>query len=332
MKVLILGGTRYLGRLLAWRLVAQGHRVTVFHRGTRTPPFADRVETLLGDRAVGALPALLKGRAFDATVDFSAYAPEDVEPLLDTVVRAALGHYVFISTGQVYLVREGCPRPAKESDYDGAVMPRPTREADGAQWDYGAGKRRCEDLVLRDRVRATRVRLPMVLGAGDNDRRLESYLWRLLDGGELLLPDGGDAPMRHVYCEDVARALAAMLGDARTYGQAYNLAQDETPTLRAVVEHLAWRVGATPTLVPAPMATMEAAGLAVRGVSPLSTRWMSDLDPSRAKAELGFAHTPLWEYLGRVTAAFLSATPGDRPEGYAGRAAEVALARRLRDG
>ena len=91
MKVLILGGTRFMGHLLAWRLVAGGHRVTLFHRGTRTPPFADRVETLLGDRATGVLPSRLKGRAFDATVDFGALDKDSVEVSEDrTTIRLRL--------------------------------------------------------------------------------------------------------------------------------------------------------------------------------------------------------------------------------------------------
>lgn len=334
MRVLILGGTRFVGHLLAWRLVAGGHRVTLFHRGTRTPPFAERVETLLGDRATGVLPSLLKGREFDATVDFGAYVPSDIEPLVGTTQRDALGHYVLISTGQVYLVREGCPRPAKESDYDGPLMARPEDENEGSQWDYGAGKRACEDLLIAEKVRATSVRIPMVNGARDHHRRMESYLWRLLDGGEVLVPDGGDAPTRHVYSEDVARAVAAMLGDERTYGRAYNLAQRETPTVRALVEGMAERVGASPKLVSVATERVEAAGLSVRELSPFSQRrWMSFLDPSRAEAELGFAHTPLWQYVDRVVSAFLAHPPSDRPEGYEKRRTEVELAREvLRDG
>jgi len=333
MKVLILGGTRFMGHLLAWRLVAGGHRVTMFHRGSRTPPFADRVETLIGDRSTGVLPSLLKGREFDATVDFGAYTPSDVEPLVGTTLRDALGHYVMISTGQVYLVREGCPKPARETDYDGPVMARPTDDTDGPQWDYGYGKRQCEDVVSADKVRATRVRIPVVNGPKDNQRRMESYLWRLVDGAEVLLPDGGETPMRHVYSEDVARAVAAMLGDERTYGQAYNLVQDETPTLRELLEGMAERVGAKPTLVGVTTEQVMAAGLVMREVAPCAERGMCFMDGAKAKAELGFQPTPLWQYVDRVVAAFLAHPADDRPEGYEHRTREAELARRvLRDG
>jgi nucleoside-diphosphate-sugar epimerase len=151
---------------------------------------------------------------------------------IQVAVGDALGHYVMISTGQVYLVREGCPKPAREADYDGPVMARPDHDTDGPQWDYGSGKRQCEDLVCADRMGATRVRIPVVNGPRDNQRRMESYLWRLVDGAEVLLPDGGETPMRHVYSEDVARAVAAMLGDARTHGQARVIAGHGVPRPR----------------------------------------------------------------------------------------------------
>ena len=324
MRVLLLGGTRFVGRLLAWRLVAQGHHVTLFHRGTRVVPFADRVETLLGDRAAGALRTLLAHRSFDATVDFGAYVPGDLELPWNN-----LGHYVLVSTGQVYLVREGCPVPSRETDYDGTCIPRPDDPADAAEWEYGVGKRGCEDLLVREGVRATRVRIPMVNGVGDPHRRVEGYLWRLLDGAPLLLPDGGDAPMRHVYAEDVACALSTMLGDPRTFGEAFNVAQDETPTLRELLTWLARRVGAPAHFVDVSSERIRAAGFAMKPLSTFSQKWMSFVDPAKAKTVLGFAHTPLEAYLDRIVASFLANAGGERPEGYATRAREIDFARKV---
>ncbi len=324
MKVLVLGGTRFMGRLLAWRLVAQGHEVTLFHRGTRAVPFAERVETLVGDRSTGVLPSLLEGRRFDATVDFSAFTPGDL-----ALPWEALGHYVLISTGQVYLVREACPQPSRETDYDGPCMPRPADPADASQWEYGIGKRGCEDLLLREGVRATRVRIPMVNGIGDPNARIEGYLWRLLDGGPVLLPDGGDTPTRHIWAEDVAVAVAALLGDRRTEGEAYNLAQDETPTLRELLYMLAERVGVTPRLVEVPSARLRAEGFAMRSLSNFSQAWMSFIDPAKAREALDFVPTALPSYLDRMVSAFLATAGAERPEGYVGRAREIAFARAL---
>lgn len=331
MHVLVIGGNRFVGRLLVWRLLAAGHRATVLNRGSRPDPFGDRVDRLVGDRAGPDLERLLDGRTFDAAVDLAAYTGEDglrAAALLD----GRVGHYVMISTGQVYLVREGCPRPAQEAareeDYDGPVMARPEDPADQGDWEYGIGKRACEDALAAAARRgfpATRVRIPMVNGPLDHFRRIEGYLWRLVDGGPVLLPEGGGHRVRHVDGGEVARFLCRILGREHTFGRAFNLAQHETPTLAELVESLRALVGSRAELVAVPRETIRAAGLRLADVSPFDDPWMSFLDPARARDELGFHHAPVSRTLAEITACFLARTPADRPAGYARRALELPL-------
>jgi nucleoside-diphosphate-sugar epimerase len=329
--VLVVGGNRFVGYELAWRLLAGGHRLTLFNRGSRPDPFGDRVERLRGDRTQGDFGRLLGERRFDAVVDFAVFRGEEAAEAVGAL-RDRAGHYVMISTGQVYLVREPRPSPAREVDYDGSLMAEPPAGKEREEWDYGMGKRAAEDVLAeawaRDRFPSTRLRLPMVNGERDYYRRLESYLWRLLDGGPIILPDGGERPIRHVYGAAVARAIATMLGRADTFGEAYNLAQDETPTLREMLTITAELLGAPLRFVPLLAPDIQAAGLDVAAVSPFSGRWMSFLDPRRAKAELGFRHEPLREYLGRIVAAFLAAPPAAPPPSLARREDERALAER----
>jgi len=338
LSVLVLGGTRFMGYHLVWRLLAGGHRVTLLNRGRTPDPFADRVTRLHGERA--AIASLVKGLRFDAAVDFIAYTGADAAAAVEAL--ADVGHYILISTGQVYLVREGCPRPAGEGDYDGPLLPAPEGAADRAEWDYGMGKRAAED-VLRTACRArafpgTVLRIPVVNGERDQSRRLEGYLWRLLDGGPLLLPqvaaaDGTPAVLRHVYCHDVVRAIDAMLTGEDTLGQAYNLCQQEAPTLLELVTLLAEGMGARPRLVEAGEEQLLDAGLEVRAVSPFSSRWISHLDPTRAMADLDFRPTPLRQALASIVASFLAHLPPAPPESYAaGRARETALAAALMKG
>jgi nucleoside-diphosphate-sugar epimerase len=235
-----------------------------------------------------------------------------------------------VSTGQVYLVRAPRPSPAREADYDGPLMAAPTSAKEKEERDYGMGKRAAEDVLVRawesSRFPSTRLRLPMVNGERDYHRRLEGYLWRLVDGGPLVLPDGGERPTRHVYGTAVARAIAGLLGRRDTFGEAYNLAQDETPSVREILAIAGELLGATPRFVPVPARAIEAAGLDVVAVSPFSGSWMSFLDPARAKAELGFRHEPLREYLGRIVAAFIAQPPASPPAALERRAEETALA------
>jgi nucleoside-diphosphate-sugar epimerase len=166
----------------------------------------------------------------------------------------------------------------------------------------------------------------MVNGERDHFRRLERYLWRMLDGGPVLLPGGGDRATRHVYSGSVVRAVVAILGRSQAHGQAYNLAQDETPTLAELLALTAERLGAPPRLVDVPVAAVRSAGLDPLLLSPFSGSWMSFLDPSRAKAELGFRHEPLGSYLDKIVTAFLAHPRPDPPPGYEQRAAELGLA------
>jgi nucleoside-diphosphate-sugar epimerase len=298
--------------------------VTVFNRGRLADPFGDRVERLRGDRTTDEFDRALSGRRFDAAVDFAGFEAADVERAV-RVLEGRVGHYVFVSTGQVYLVRDPRPSPAREDDYEGPLLAEPPPgHPDHGDWAYGMGKRACEDVLAAAFARAgfpsTRLRIPMVNGERDYHRRL-------LDGGPVLVPDGGVHRVRHVYSRDVARAVAGLLGERRTFGQAYNLCQEEMPPLVEVLETVAHLLGAPSRLRPIPRAAIEAAGLDPVRVSPFSGRWMSFLDPGRARAELGFAPTPLPTYLAAIVASFLAHPPSAPPEAYSSRGRERELAR-----
>jgi nucleoside-diphosphate-sugar epimerase len=330
-KVLVIGGNRFMGRELAWRLLAGGHQVTLFNRGTLADPFGPRVERLHGDRSTGDFARLLGGREFDGVVDFAAFTAADTRSARE-VLLGRVGHYVMISTGQVYLVRAGCPSLAREGDYAGPLLPEPPEgHPDRADWEYGVGKRGAEDVLAQawalDRFPSTRLRIPMVNGERDHLRRIEGYLWRLLDGSPLLVPDTGRR-LRHVYAGEVVRLIVTLLTRNAPRGLAYNVCQEETPTLPQFLELLAGILGAPLRTVLVAPTQVEAAGLDLRATSPFSSRWMSLLDPVRARGELGFQHRPLRAYLETIVACFLAHPPAEPPPGYAQRGRELELAAR----
>lgn len=330
MNVLVIGGNRFLGRGLVWQLLCGGHRVTLVNRGRLADPFGDRVERIHVDRSSDAFDRALAGRTFDRAVDFAGFTADDAVRSV-RVLGGRVGHYVFVSTGQVYLVREGCPVPSREADYDGPTMAAPPWPADHDDWAYGIGKRGAEDVLAgAAALPSTRLRIPMVNGELDYQRRIESYLWRLLDGGPLMVARAG-ALRRPVYGGAVVRAIGKLLESPPAPGQAFNLAQPESLTVRALIERIAARAGARPEIVECSAEAIEAAGLSVRDASPFSSTWSSLLDPSRAVAELGFEHPPLDAYLDATIASLLATWPPAPPPGYAQRDRELALISR-RDG
>ncbi|HEU4732304.1 MAG TPA: NAD-dependent epimerase/dehydratase family protein, partial [Kofleriaceae bacterium] len=235
MRVLVIGGNRFMGRGLVWRLLCGGHRVTVVNRGNLPDPFGDRIERLRADRSTDAFDRAIGRRTFDAAVDFAGFTADDTARAV-RVLSGRVGHYVFISTGQVYLVREGCPQPSREDDYAGPVMAAPPSPADREDWAYGIGKRGAEDvLAAASGLPSTRLRLPMVNGEHDPRRRIEGYVRRILDRGPLIVPRA-DAIARHVHSGAVIRAIASILEEPPPLGLVYNLAQPEQLTVRALLE------------------------------------------------------------------------------------------------
>lgn len=329
---LIIGGTRFMGYLVVSKLLAAGEQVTILNRGKRPDPFGERVERLHADRTTPDFGNLLKGRDFDAVIDFSAYTARDTQSAVDAL-QSRTGHYIFISSGAVYMVQEGatlpCTSPWNESQFTGTLSDPPTSPEDLANWEYGAGKLNAEAILAHawaeTRFPITCLRLPIVNGIRDPDRRLESYLWRIADEGPVLLPDGGTTLTRHVYCEDVAQAIVGLRGQSQAFGEAFNISQDEEPSVAELVQILTDLLNAPNRSQPITTAQLVQAGLSPRKISPFSGKWSSRLDPTRAQTVLGFRHQPLVRYLTEMVDAWLSAPPVTPPTSYLQRQQELSL-------
>ena len=330
-RILLVGGSGFMGRHASRALATAGHHVTVLARHAQP---GDGVAFVTCDRSdTAALARALEGLHFDLTVDFLAWDAADVERLLK-VPHAALGRYVMISTGQVYLIARGSEPPYREDAADADLIDAPAEGSrDRAGWDYGVGKRRAEKVLLALRgthgVRAMALRLPIVQGAGDGSLRLWAWIERMLDGGPILVPDAGTRLTRHLWAGDVARATAWLAEHDAPRQAFYNLAQPETLPLRELLDRIAHAAGLTPTFVDVSWEELRAAGFD-EDMAPYSGRWASRLDPTRAAEEWGFATTRVGEYLPQVVRWHLEHRPSASHAGYASRAREREFARGAR--
>lgn len=329
MNILIIGGTRNLGHFLALALLNAGHRVTIFNRGRTRDQLPESVERLRGDRTQpDQIAAALGRRTFDAVVDTTLYKEEDAHAII-RLLRDRTGHYIFLSSGQVYLVLEGARRPFTEDSYPGLLMPAPVENTFSyEEWQYGMDKRRCEDALRaaweREKFPYTALRLPMVNSERDHFFRLYNYILRLDDGGGIIAPSTPNYPLRHVYAGDVVQAMMRAIERGKGEGKVYNISQEETLTLDDFIGLLASIMGVETQIIRVPRARLQADGL-LPDCSPFSERWMSELDNARSKTDLGMVYTPVETYLSAIVAHY-RAYPPPIPSSYRRRKVELSIA------
>jgi 2'-hydroxyisoflavone reductase len=199
LRILILGGTGFIGPHFLREAQARGHTVTLFNRGKRQETPTPGVETLIGDRD-GQLEAL-KGRDWDVVIDNSGYVPRHVR-LTTQLLRERVRHYLFISTISVYA---DLSVPGVDEDAPLKKLTDPTVEkVDGET--YGGLKALCEAVVLEDFAgRNTIVRPTYIVGPGDHTDRFTYWPWRVSQGGTMLAPGTAPDPIQYIDVRDLAR-------------------------------------------------------------------------------------------------------------------------------
>jgi nucleoside-diphosphate-sugar epimerase len=329
MKALIIGGTRNLGPQIVGALLDEGYDVAVLNRGQTPGELPPSVERLRADRSrPDQLAAALGKREFDLVVDTTLYSGADAIPTVE-LLRDRVGRYIFLSTGQVYLVMEFAERPFLEDAYDGPLMARPPEDhpADVKNWLYGVEKREAEDVLFlahdNSRFPFTTLRLPMINSKRDHYDRIYGYLLRFFDGGPILLPEDNLA-LRHVYAADVVSAIMRAAKSPQAVGRAYNISQEETLSIDEFLRLLSELTDAPLRPVRVPRAQLDAHGL-LPACSPFSDAWMSELDNARSERELGMRYTPVREYLARLVEHYAT-QPRRDVEGYRRRELELRIA------
>jgi len=201
MRLLVLGGTRFLGRGVVQAALAAGDEVTTFTRGTSGEP-PPGVEAVHGDRTTAEGLAALDGREWDAVVDTSGYVPVVVGAAA-RLLAGHVGHYVFVSTINVYPGAAAEPITADSPVHD---CPPDAGRADG-EFDpeqYGPFKAGCERAVDQFFAgRSTHIRAGLIIGPHDNSGRLPWWVRRIGRGGEVLAPGEPDRPVRFVDARDL---------------------------------------------------------------------------------------------------------------------------------
>jgi 2'-hydroxyisoflavone reductase len=308
MRILVIGGTRFVGKHFVEQAVARGHDVTLFHRGRTGMDLFPELDHRIGDRDTD-LSTLTEGE-WDATVDTCAYLPRQVHTLAD-ILGDRGGHHVLVSSVSVYAPPDG---PGIDEDAALIELDDPTTEVVTAE-TYGGLKVLCERAALERYGPSTvLVRPTYVVGPDDYTWRFPWWVQRIARGGTAVAPGPAGAPAQVIDVRDMAAWMVRLLEDERS--GPFHAASPAPPytwgeELEAIVDAVGPEGTRLHWVSPADVA---AAGID-EGAFPLwsaddSDVWVMAVDPSRA-FDTGLTPRPLADTIRDTLAWTRSSTMPD---------------------
>lgn len=281
MRILVLGGTQFIGRYLVAELLKAGHELTLFHRGKTNQGLFEGVSEVLGDRNEG-FSALGEG-PWDVVVDTCAYQPSQTRTAID-YFRGKGNHFVFVSTRSVY------DKTERNLTEESARLEPIYEDCEIDNETYGRLKVGCEDLLDAGwEGPLTHIRPGVVIGPHDPTDRFTYWPLRFSLGGRVLVPDAMDERVTGVDVRDLARFMVRSIEN--TLVGAWNVDNAGT-TFGDVVD-------ASRTVAPG---GTECVTVQVSKLKNFAQAWkdlpiwadgaFSDADPSKAVAA-GLTFTPL---------------------------------------
>lgn len=274
MRVLVMGGTRFIGVYLTKLLIEQGHEVVLFNRGNHPAPVAG-VPTIVGDRTdADSLKTQLAGETFDAIFDNNGRELSDTQPLVE-LFGGQLQHFVYVSSAGVYLKADQMPHI--EGD---AVDPKSRHK----------GKFETEAYLQAQGVPFTSVR-PVYIYGPQNYNPLEQWFFdRVVRDRTIPIPGNGMHLTQLGHVQDLAAAMAAVLGNETAIGQIYNISGEKAVTFDGLARACAEAAGKDPQALKIVHYDPKAFDFGKAKAFPMRVQhFFTAID--KAQAELGWAPT-----------------------------------------
>ena len=297
MRVLVIGGTNFIGPHVVAALHRHGHDVTVYHRGLHEPDLPSAVRHIHSPRAVIPVlhfPSRLTDPAPEVVLHMFPVGEDDARAAVARFIGVAR-RIVAISSGDVYRAygrvlgtEPGSPEPVpidEDAPLRETFYPYRHTAAGPSEWTYHYEKILAERAVMESRLPATVLRLPAVYGPGDPYRRLRPYIKRMDDRRPAILLEAAQAAWRwtHGYVENVAQAIALAVADERAAGRVYNIGEAVVPTMAERVRQIGEVAGWRGDVVP-----LSTNRLPQHLRAPYEPHQDLVVDTRRVRAELGF--------------------------------------------
>ena len=276
MKVLVIGGTRLMGKHLVSSLIADKHDVTIATRGLTSDNFGDTVKRIVVDRTNSdSIKAALSREVYDVIFDSLAYGSNDIKTILDS---AKCEKYIFISTAAVYDKRIDI----REDEFNPSL--KPLIWCDRNSFSYDEIKRQAECAVAQGypNVKYIAVRFPFVIGLDDYTKRLYFYVEHIINEKPMFI-DNYEFQMSFVRSDEAGDFISFLA--TRDFKGAINGASEQTISIREIADYVSVKTGKT-------------AILSSKGeTAPYNGEKEYSINTDKAKS-LGFSFTPLkkWVY------------------------------------
>ena len=233
MRILIMGGTRFIGVYLTKILVEQGHDVVLFNRGKKPAP-VEGITQIHGDRTdASQLKEKLSQEQFDAIFDNNGRELSDTQPLAE-IFKDRVKHFVYMSSAGVYLKSDQLPHV--EGD---PVDPKSRHK----------GKHETEAFLTQLGLPWTSIRPTYIYGP-QNYNDLEAWFFdRIIRDRPIPIPGNGMHITQFGHCKDLAKAMAAVLGNETAVGQIYNVSGDRYVTFDGLARACTEAAGKSPDAV-----------------------------------------------------------------------------------
>lgn len=230
MRVLVMGGTRFVGVYLCKVLMEKGHQVVIFNRGSKPEPVIG-VEQIIGDRTdIAQLQAKLQPQYFDAIIDNTGRELSDTKPLVE-IFQDRVNQFIYTSSAGVYLKSDQMPH------FEGDPTDPKSRHL---------GKAETEQYLAEKQLPFTAIRPTYIYGP-KNYNDLEAWFFdRIVRDRPIPIPGNGLHITQLGHVQDLAQAMVRVLGNERAIGQIYNVSGDRYVTFNGLAKACAEAAGKSP--------------------------------------------------------------------------------------
>jgi nucleoside-diphosphate-sugar epimerase len=297
MKVLLIGGSGYIGSHTVEELLRRKMEVFVFARGSTPVSFPAKVSFIKGDRHSHQDIAKLRSQRFDAVIDINAYTREETQSIINAL-DGFVQRFVHLSTLAVCKLKSAAP--LVESD---AMVTDPNA-------GYAYDKAECERALRWAHTKSgfpfVSIRPTAVYGPRDHLSRENYHLKRILAGDPIIVPDSGLTPIWAIFVKDVANVLVNAVSAPGVEGRSYNLSQAEFVTLNDHIANIARTAGTQAITAHIPSRLLERLGFNLAHFPyALPNEMVLLVDTRAAQKDLQFTQTPYHSALRETVAYFL---------------------------